>query len=250
MLWLISADLNIMPLKGPVHGINRKQCISHISSSASASSRALARRKLVRNRFTIDTDLIFHGNNNNSSNDSDPSQPYWPQHALLQSLKPQGEDTDRWVEEQFDLHHYEDQGEGIDVGQVKETDILSDDDEYCKSVRAASAEPARLDGEMEGLSIQGAEYRIHKLNRQLQAGREVRQNVTREEEAESINVAGHSDSVDSFSSCGLSVSHCATSNIKHAKLKQCAVEGATNKDRNVIWVRRDDFANACKSDVF
>lgn len=204
----------------------------------------------MRNRFTIDTDLIFHGNNNNSSNDSDPSQPYLSQHALLHSLKPQGEDTDRWVEEQFDLHHYEDQGEGIDVGQVKETDILSDDDEYCKSVRAASAEPAQLDGKMEELSIQDAEYRIRKLNRQLQAGREVRQTATREEEADSINVAPHSDSVDSFSSCGLSVSHCATSNIKRAQLKQCAVEGATNKDRNVIWVRRDDFANACKSDVF
>uniref|UniRef100_A0A4W6FXJ6 TIAM Rac1 associated GEF 1 n=1 Tax=Lates calcarifer TaxID=8187 RepID=A0A4W6FXJ6_LATCA len=141
-----------------------------MNRAASAPSRTLARRKLVRNRFTIDTDLVFHGNNNNK-------------------------DTDRWVEEQFDLGCYEDQGEGIDVGQVKETDILSDDDEYCKSG--------------------------------------VKQ-----------------ESVDSFTSCGVSLSHCATPTLKLAPLKQCAVEGATNNDHDVIWVRRDDFANGCNSDVF
>lgn len=41
-------------------------------------------------------------------------------------------DTDRWVEEQFDLAKYEEQGD------VKETDILSDDDEYCQSVKSLS----------------------------------------------------------------------------------------------------------------
>uniref|UniRef100_A0A4W6FVS5 TIAM Rac1 associated GEF 1 n=1 Tax=Lates calcarifer TaxID=8187 RepID=A0A4W6FVS5_LATCA len=153
-----------------------------MNRAASAPSRTLARRKLVRNRFTIDTDL----------------------HALLQTHKPQGEDTDRWVEEQFDLGCYEDQGEGIDVGQVKETDILSDDDEYCKSVRAASAEPADLEGKMEGLDLEGGETRSHNLNRRAEL----------------------------------------------APLKQCAVEGATNNDHDVIWVRRDDFANGCNSDVF
>uniref|UniRef100_A0A8C4HIS0 T-lymphoma invasion and metastasis-inducing protein 1 n=1 Tax=Dicentrarchus labrax TaxID=13489 RepID=A0A8C4HIS0_DICLA len=196
-------------LKGARPAMNR---------AASAPSRTFARRKLVRNRFTIDTDLVFHGNNNNS-NDSEPSQhssyPPLSQHALLQAHKPQGEDTDRWVEEQFDLGCYEDQGEGIDVGQVKETDILSDDDEYCKSVRAASAEPADLEGKMEGLDLQGREMR------------------------------------NSFTSCGVSLSRCATPTIKLAPLKkQCAVEGATNKDHDVIWVRRDDFANRCNSDVF
>ncbi|XP_041657866.1 T-lymphoma invasion and metastasis-inducing protein 1 isoform X2 [Cheilinus undulatus] len=131
-------------LKGARPSMNR---------AASAPSRMLARRKLVRNRFTIDTDLVFHGNNNNSS-DSDPSsQPPLSQHAHLQSNKPHGEDTDRWVEEQFDLARYEDHGEVIDLGQVKETDILSDDDEYCKSVRAASAEPSKLDGKMQGLDL-------------------------------------------------------------------------------------------------
>uniref|UniRef100_A0A3B4UG40 TIAM Rac1 associated GEF 1 n=1 Tax=Seriola dumerili TaxID=41447 RepID=A0A3B4UG40_SERDU len=183
-------------LKGARPAMNR---------AASAPSRTLARRKLVRNRFTIDTDLVFHGNNNNS-NDSDPSYPSSCsplfQHALLQPHKPQGEDTDRWVEEQFDLGCYEDQGEGIGVGQVKETDILSDDDEYCKSVRAASAEPADLEGKMEGLDLEGGEVRSHNLNGQL------------------------------------------------APLKQCAAEEATNNDHDVVWVRRDDYANGCNSDVF
>uniref|UniRef100_A0A674MEN8 TIAM Rac1 associated GEF 1 n=1 Tax=Takifugu rubripes TaxID=31033 RepID=A0A674MEN8_TAKRU len=171
-------------LKGARPGTNR---------AASAPSRTLARRKLVRNRVTIDTDIIFHGNSS-----------------------PQGEDTDRWVEEQFDLRRYEDQGEGVDIGQVKETDILSDDDEYCKSVRAASAEPADLDGRMERLDIQGGEA---KVNGQAAAG-------------------------------GDALSRCATPTIKRAAMKHCAVEEVTNKDRDAVWVRRDDFVNSCNSDVF
>lgn len=172
---------------------------------------------MVRNRFTIDTDLVFHGNNNNS-HDLDPPLSH---HALLQSHKPQGEDTDRWVEEQFDLGRYEEPGEGV----VKETDILSDDDEYCKSVRAASAEPTDLDAKMEGLDLQS-----RNLNGRLEPGGET---IPR-------------DSVDSY----VSLSRCSTPSIKLAPLKQCAVEGAANKDHDVIWVRRDDFANGCNSDVF
>uniref|UniRef100_A0A8C2ZIV6 TIAM Rac1 associated GEF 1 n=1 Tax=Cyclopterus lumpus TaxID=8103 RepID=A0A8C2ZIV6_CYCLU len=125
-------------LKGARPAMNR---------AASAPSRTLPRRKLVRNRFTIDTDMIFHGNNN--------------------------KDTDRWVEEQFDLGCYEEQGEGIDVGQMKETDILSDDDEYCKSVRAASAEPADMEGRMEGIDLQVAEVRGHNLNGRVESGSEI-----------------------------------------------------------------------------
>lgn len=192
----------------------------------------------MRNRFTIDTDLTFHGNNNNNScNDSDPAQLYLPlsRHALLQSQKPQGEDTDRWVEEQFDLHCYEDQGgEGVDMGQVKETDILSDDDEYCKSVRAPSAEPADLEGKMGDLSLQ----------------RRDAPSAARDEEVDGLKLVGNSDSADSFSSCGVSISHRAPPTITLAPLNQCAVEGATNKDCDVIWVRRDDFAHGCNSDVF
>uniref|UniRef100_H3CX54 TIAM Rac1 associated GEF 1 n=1 Tax=Tetraodon nigroviridis TaxID=99883 RepID=H3CX54_TETNG len=167
-------------LKGARPGMNR---------AASAPSRTLGRRKLVRNRFTIDTDIIFHGNNN-------------PQ-------KLQGEDTDRWVEEQFDLRCYEEQGPGVDMGQVKETDILSDDDEYCKSVRAASAEPADLDGRMERLDVRGGE----KGNGQGEAGGDAT------EEVDHKIAAGDSDSGVAFSSC------------------------------DVIWVRRDDFVNSCNSDV-
>ncbi|XP_059207187.1 rho guanine nucleotide exchange factor TIAM1-like isoform X2 [Centropristis striata] len=233
-------------LKGARPSMNR---------AASAPSRTLARRKLVRNRFTIDTDLVFHGNNNNS-NDSDTSHPSsypaphpsLPQHALPQSHKPQGEDTDRWVEEQFDLGCYEDQGDGIDVGQVKETDILSDDDEYCKSVRAASAVPADLEGRMEGLDLQDGELRSLSLNRRVEAGSEVMLSVMREEEVDRIKRGDDLGSGDSFTSCPLS--HCAAPTLKLAPLKQCAVEGATNKDHDVIWVRRDDFTNGCNSDVF
>lgn len=237
-----------------VHDINRmKYGVLYLFVPlclASAPSRTLARRKLVRNRFTIDTDLILHGNNNNS-NDSDPSQLYLPlsQHALLHSQKPQGEDTDRWVEEQFDLRCYEDQGEGVDLGQVKETDILSDDDEYCKSVRAASVEPAGLDGEMKELDLQGRETVSDNLNGRVESGSVVMQSVTQEDEVDRIKLVD-SDSVGSFSSCGVSLSHCANPTVKLAPLKQCAVEGAANKDRDVIWVRRDDFTNGCNSDVF
>uniref|UniRef100_A0A669BAD4 TIAM Rac1 associated GEF 1 n=1 Tax=Oreochromis niloticus TaxID=8128 RepID=A0A669BAD4_ORENI len=146
-----------------------------MNRAASAPSRTLARRRLVRNRITIDTDLVFHGDNNNSAHEDPSSQ-----------------DTDRWVEEQFNLGCYENQCEGTDVGQVKETDILSDDDEYCTSVRAMSTKLDNLEEQMKGLNLQGKD----------------------------INLNG-----------GV------------ASLKQCAVEGATNQDHDVIWVRRDDFAN-------
>uniref|UniRef100_A0AAQ6A0L6 DH domain-containing protein n=1 Tax=Amphiprion ocellaris TaxID=80972 RepID=A0AAQ6A0L6_AMPOC len=172
-------------LKGARPAMNR---------AASAPSRTLARRKLMRNRITIDTDL---------------------------SQKSQGEDTDRWVEEQFNLGYYEDQCEGIDVGQVKETDILSDDDEYCKSVRAAST-------------------------RNLNGRAETRSGMMQEEEADRIQ---HADDSNSFASCGVSLSRCATPTLKLAPLKQCAVEGATNKDHDVIWVRRDDFANGFSREI-
>lgn len=196
-----------------------------MNRTASVPSRTLGRRKLVRNRFTIDTDLIFHGNNN--SEDSDPSDASHnpascstpSQHALLQTRKPQGEDTDRWVEEQFNLGSYEVQGDAS-VAHVKETDILSDDDEYCKSVRAASAEPTDLEERLEGLDIKAE---------------------TNRNEAVPMN---------SISSCSVALSQSPTLTLKVAPLKQCAAEEATNKDHKSIWVRRDDFANSCNGDVF
>lgn len=93
--------------------------------AASAPTRTLGRRKLVRNRFTIDTDIVFDGE---------------PEQELPPVDKPDEDDgrgvgdggqqpellagdTDRWVEEQFDLDEYEDQDE------LKETDIVSDEDD-------------------------------------------------------------------------------------------------------------------------
>ncbi|KAM9670847.1 rho guanine nucleotide exchange factor TIAM1 isoform 1-T4 [Dama dama] len=90
-----------------------------MSRAVSAPSKSLGRRRrrLARNRFTIDSDAISA-----SSPEKDPQQP------------PGGGDTDRWVEEQFDLAQYEEQDD------IKETDILSDDDEFCESAKGAAAD--------------------------------------------------------------------------------------------------------------
>lgn len=123
--------------------------------TASAPTRTLGRRKLVRNRFTIDTDIVFDG---------EPEQDLTPpEKPNLNRLKQDGEpdqrqpselmasDTDRWVEEQFDLEEYEDQEE------VKETDILSDDDdEFCHTPRASSAE-VDLEAPITALSLASEE---------------------------------------------------------------------------------------------
>ncbi|KAJ3589391.1 hypothetical protein NHX12_010236, partial [Muraenolepis orangiensis] len=96
--------------------------------TVSAPLRTLGRRRLTRNRFTIDTDLVCQGGEHAPS--SPPAYHYAPlsQHAAP-PLEPQGA-TDRWVEEQLDPGRY---GEDAPGGPVKETDILSDDDEYCES---------------------------------------------------------------------------------------------------------------------
>ncbi|XP_071395850.1 rho guanine nucleotide exchange factor TIAM1-like [Centroberyx affinis] len=222
-------------LKGARPAMNR---------AASAPSRTLGRRKLVRNRFTIDTDLVFHGNNNSSS-DSDPSHHHPPYPS----------DTDRWVEEQFDLGCYDDQS--VEAGQVKETDILSDDDEYCESVRASSAEPASLEGKMEGLDLRDGETRSHNLNGGVETETGSVHSALQEEEGDQMNRASDSDSAaspgqeDSLQSPGVPLlSRCTAPPLKLTPLKQCAVEGAADKDHDVIWVRRDDYANGCNSDVF
>ncbi|XP_054610498.1 rho guanine nucleotide exchange factor TIAM1-like [Dunckerocampus dactyliophorus] len=188
-----------------------------MNRAASAPSRTLARRKLVRNRFTIDTDLVFHGNNN-TNQDCDPSHHKSPQHAPLHPQKPHSDDTDRWVEEQFDLARYE------DPAKVKETDILSDDDEYCKSVRAAAvAEPHDL--QLGALTIHGGEGQYQDLNGQVPT----EGGVSQDDDAERL-------------------SRCATPTLKVAPLKPCAAERAANQDHDVIWVRRDDYGQ--NSDVF
>ncbi|KAM9201086.1 rho guanine nucleotide exchange factor TIAM1 isoform 2-T2 [Dugong dugon] len=90
-----------------------------MSRAVSAPSKSLGRRRrrLARNRFTIDSDAVSAG-----SPEREPPQP------------PRGGDTDRWVEEQFDLAQYEEQDD------IKETDILSDDDEFCESAKGASVD--------------------------------------------------------------------------------------------------------------
>uniref|UniRef100_A0A3P9C1I4 TIAM Rac1 associated GEF 1 n=1 Tax=Maylandia zebra TaxID=106582 RepID=A0A3P9C1I4_9CICH len=105
-----------------------------INRAASAPTRTLGRRKLVRNRFTIDTDIVFDG---------DPEQQDLQQSDLAG-------DTDRWVEEQFDLEEYEDQEE------VKETDILSDDDDFCQTPTPASIE-TDLEAPVMALTLEGVE---------------------------------------------------------------------------------------------
>ncbi|XP_004406352.1 PREDICTED: T-lymphoma invasion and metastasis-inducing protein 1 isoform X1 [Odobenus rosmarus divergens] len=90
-----------------------------MSRAVSAPSKSLGRRRrrLARNRFTIDSDAV-----STSSPEKESQQP------------PGGGDTDRWVEEQFDLAQYEEQED------IKETDILSDDDEFCESVKGAAVD--------------------------------------------------------------------------------------------------------------
>ncbi|XP_033969033.1 T-lymphoma invasion and metastasis-inducing protein 1-like isoform X2 [Trematomus bernacchii] len=133
-------------LKGARPAINR---------AASAPTRTLGRRKLVRNRFTIDTDIVF-----DVEPDQDIASTQEPDSQLLQQDKdPEQQlqqpelagDTDRWVEEQFDLEIYEDQEE------VKETDILSDeDDEFSQSARALSTK-ANLEASIMALSLESEE---------------------------------------------------------------------------------------------
>lgn len=106
----------------------------------------------MRNRFTIDTDIVFDG---------EPEQDLpSPQETDSPRTKQGGEpdqqhhsdpagDTDRWVEEQFDLEEYEDQEE------VKETDILSDeDDELCKTSRAPRTTEDDLEAPVMALSLE------------------------------------------------------------------------------------------------
>ncbi|CAI9593844.1 unnamed protein product [Staurois parvus] len=117
-------------LKGARPAMNR---------AVSAPSRSLARRRrLVRNRFTIDSDTVY---STSPDKESEPeAEPKPPQQTNNSG------DTDRWVEEQFDLAQYEEQED------VKETDILSSDDEYCESIKGGSMEKD-LSDQLEATSL-------------------------------------------------------------------------------------------------
>ncbi|XP_045063885.1 rho guanine nucleotide exchange factor TIAM1 [Coregonus clupeaformis] len=291
-----------------------------MNRAASAPSRTLGRRKLVRNRLTIDTDLVLHGNHEDSDSNSSHSthdyshQPPPSHNPLLPTQKPQqrtllatGGDTDRWVEEQFDLDCYVDQGgvtgeerrmegrmeggmEGRMEGgmEVKETDILSDDDEYCKSVRASSAEPSLLEersqDQVRGVEEDEEEERSQdqdrgieeeeedvegkkderRQNGELKEERRSSQGVLQEDEGGErgkVRVDSDSPSKDNASPVP-PTSRSPAPPVKLTPLrkqwategvagKQCSVEGVAEKDHcDVIWVRREDYANGGNNDIF
>ncbi|XP_049598655.1 rho guanine nucleotide exchange factor TIAM1 isoform X2 [Syngnathus scovelli] len=122
-----------------------------VNRAASAPSRSLARRKLLRNRFTIDTDLVLDTDPvfNNNNHQRDPDSPAVPPAAP--SAPSQPAPSELWPEQRFDLQPYE------NGAKVKETDILSDDDEYCKSRRATGApsQTSELDAKMDAMEIRG-----------------------------------------------------------------------------------------------
>ncbi|XP_014744181.1 PREDICTED: T-lymphoma invasion and metastasis-inducing protein 1 [Sturnus vulgaris] len=95
-------------LKGARPAMNR-------AVSAPSKSLGRRRRRLARNRFTIDSEAVQGGS---------------PEREAAQ-----GGDTERWLEEQFDLARYDD--DEHDGDDVKETDILSDDDDFCQAARGA-----------------------------------------------------------------------------------------------------------------
>ncbi|XP_055751180.1 rho guanine nucleotide exchange factor TIAM1-like isoform X4 [Salvelinus fontinalis] len=143
-------------LKGARPAMNR---------AVSDPARTLGRRKLVRNRFTIDTDIIFDGEPDQES----PLSPLSPEEPEGQGQregqgKERGEvqagDTDRWVEEQFDLERYEEEQEAQKEvkggGDVKQTEILSGDEDLYLSVRGPSTESLSntdLEGPVVALSL-------------------------------------------------------------------------------------------------
>ncbi|XP_069328465.1 rho guanine nucleotide exchange factor TIAM1 isoform X2 [Eulemur rufifrons] len=152
-----------------------------MSRAVSAPSKSLGRRRrrLARNRFTIDSDAVSA-----SSPEKESQEP------------PGGGDTDRWVEEQFDLAQYEEQDD------IKETDILSDDDEFCESVKGASVD-TDLQERLQAASIS-----------QRERGRKT---------------------LDSHASR-------MTQLKKQAALSGGINGGLESTSEEVIWVRREDFA--------
>ncbi|KAG7267253.1 hypothetical protein CRUP_014562, partial [Coryphaenoides rupestris] len=157
-------------LKGARPAINR---------AVSVPTRTLGRRKLVRNRFTIDTDIVF-----DREPDLDPGPPAeTPQDPPGEAEGEGGGeteeeegvagvagDTDRWVEEQFDLEEYEDREE------VKETDILSDEEELSLAGRPPAPQ-ADLEEPVMALTLGGGEEEEEKQQR----GEEEKQEVEEEE---------------------------------------------------------------------
>ncbi|XP_041128032.1 T-lymphoma invasion and metastasis-inducing protein 1-like isoform X1 [Polyodon spathula] len=167
-----------------------------MNRAVSAPSRTLGKRKLVRNRFTIDTDSVFECNPA-----TETQQQPQPQQAAISA------DTDRWVEEQFDLDQYEDQED------VKETDILSDDDEYCESVKGPTVE-YDLPAQVKAVSLTDNTKPEWGNNHKTGDSRAIKTAQLKKQSAVS----------------GLN----------------CAIE---NNAEEVIWVRREDFVPVRNSDI-
>ncbi|ETE73485.1 T-lymphoma invasion and metastasis-inducing protein 1, partial [Ophiophagus hannah] len=109
-------------LKGARPAMNR-------TVSAPSKSLGRRRRRLARNRFTIDSDAVF------------ASSPEKETHQTSSN-----KDTDRWVEEQFDLGQYEEQED------IKETDILSDEEDCCEPLKNTMVEK-ELQEQLQSASI-------------------------------------------------------------------------------------------------
>jgi len=153
----------------------------------SVPARTLGRRKLVRNRFTIDTDIVF-----DREPDLDPGPPVeTPQDPPGEGEREGGGgeteeeeegvkegvagDTDRWVEEQFDLEEYEDREE------VKETDILSDEEELSLAGRPPAPQ-ADLEEPVMALTLGGGGEKEEKQQQQEEEEEEEEKQQEGEEE--------------------------------------------------------------------
>uniref|UniRef100_A0A3B3CXY2 TIAM Rac1 associated GEF 1b n=1 Tax=Oryzias melastigma TaxID=30732 RepID=A0A3B3CXY2_ORYME len=184
-------------LKGARPAINR---------AASAPTRTLGRRKLVRNRFTIDTDIVFDGDPDQNDLTSPPESNSRKLQQKTESSDEQQQqseegDTDRWVEEQFDLEEYEDQED------MKETDILSDEDEeFCQAPKAQSED---LEAPMKALSLEGAE----------------------EVESESLKSPSLSDTHDDDE--------------KLSDMEEGDATDDTEDQKDEVWVRREPSDSGC-----
>ncbi|XP_018619656.2 T-lymphoma invasion and metastasis-inducing protein 1-like isoform X3 [Scleropages formosus] len=187
-------------LKGARPAMNR---------AVSAPTRNLGRRKLVRNRFTIDTDTVF-----DSGLDRDMATENTTPDELTHA------DTDRWVEEQFNLDRYDQEQE---EEEVKETDILSDEDEDCASNRSASIEP--------GLEIPVRALSLDSKEENMREGED-------ETEREDIQV-GNKTGVNDLTLESMQLRKTPEGSEGLVSPRQGTQFGGASEE--VIWVRRDDF---------
>ncbi|KAJ8280115.1 hypothetical protein GJAV_G00050710 [Gymnothorax javanicus] len=204
-------------LKGARPAMNR---------AVSAPARTLGRRKLVRNRFTIDTDIVFDGGSPDDPASEDSPPPQQPEREQGQGGQQAvlGGDTDRWVEEQFDLQRYEER-----EPDVKETDILSDDEEFCLSPRRGPTEGEKpgLETPVRDLSLEG-----EALSDELWSQEEGRKEGEGEISEDTVSQTSPEDARSPPES---------PTEPPTASSPNGSEEGV--KGEEVIWVRRDDFSS-------